>query len=336
MNLNCLLFALFLGFGLLVLLYAFFAHFFIKPIKLLSIYAGKIASGDFSQKIYSHPKGELGVLSCSLQNLAKKIKGSVKEVDVNTNRLEAVLLSMFDGVLVTDASGNIVLINQSLKELLQITSPPEGKLPLEIIRNLEVQDIVEKTLQRKGFEKREVVLRLPEETNFIIHATPIMRAQKCDGVVLVFHNITELRKLETIRRDFVANASHELRTPIANIQGYSETLLEGAIGDKQNARRFLEVINSESKRVGQLIADLLDLSKMESGKLMVSPKPCDLALIIHNITEQFSKQALAKTISLKADFSPEMPFVFADENSLRQILVNLIDNSIKYQIFENI
>jgi two-component system phosphate regulon sensor histidine kinase PhoR len=159
---------------------------------------------------------------------------------------------------------------------------------------------------------------------------PIIRNDRFDGAILVFHDITELRRLEKIRQDFVANVSHELRTPISSIKGYAETLLEGALEDKDNAKEFISIIYQDSNRLANLINDLLDLSKIESGKMKMNFIPLDPVSLIKRAVTVIENQAKAKSIALKLDFASDLPKIKADETRFSQVMINILDNAIKY------
>jgi two-component system phosphate regulon sensor histidine kinase PhoR len=302
-----------------------------KPLKEVSTAAAGIAGGDFSGKIYVSTKDEIGDLADAFNHMSEQIKSRIEEVVSNKTRLEAVLLSMFDGVMVVNTKGEIILMNPRLKDVLKVTERPEGKKPLNVLRNIEVQEITDAVLDKsKGIETREVSLFLPEEKIFSIHATAIIRDEEIDGGVLVFHDITQLRRLEEVRRDFVANVSHELRTPVSNIKGYAETLLEGALKDKKNAEDFLNIIHSDSDRLAKLISDLLDLSKIESGKIDMDIKPCKIRPIAERVVAGLQKQAVKKSVTVEVNISESIPNIAADEAGMAQVLLNLIDNALKF------
>ncbi len=157
-----------------------------------------------------------------------------------------------------------------------------------------------------------------------------MRDGVADGAVLVFHDITDIRRLETIRRDFVANVSHELRTPLANIKGYGETLLEGAIDDKENAHDFLRIIYSESDRLAKLVDDLLELARLESGKTDLLLKACRIDEIYNWVVTGLKIQAMDKSINIQCEIPADLPQVNGDSSAIAQIFLNLIENAIKY------
>ena len=250
------------------------ASFISKPIKHISEAAREIASGNFTKKISVKAKDEIGDLAGAFNHMSLEVCSKIEQLENNKARLEAVLFSMFDGVMVVDPSGMILLMNKSLRDLLAVKHEAEGKKPIEIIRNVEVQEITDKVLNMKaGVESREISILLPEEKKIIVHGTPIFREGKTEGAVLVFHEVTEIRRLEKIRKDFIANVSHELRTPASSIKGFAETLNAGAIDDKERAKEFIGIIEENSDRLVRLIEDLLDLSKIESGKVDMNLRP---------------------------------------------------------------
>jgi len=301
------------------------------PLRTITAQARRIAAGDFSRKLPVRTRDEVGKLAEAFNYMIGHVRSRIEEVTTSKSRLEAVFLSMFDGILVVDARGSIVLMNQALRELLSVQSDPVGKRPMEVIRNIEIQELTVETLTlREGLIRRELSILMPEERCLLVHATPICRDGKTQGAVLVFHDITELRTLENVRKDFVANVSHELRTPVASIQGYTETLLDGAINDPDNARDFLEIIHTESGRLAALISDLMELARIESGKFQPQFQSCSLVGFCRRAVEGLRPMAERKNISITLDLDERLPPVRADETQLTQVLINLIDNAVKY------
>ena len=302
-----------------------------RPIKEISYTAQSISNGDFSKRSSVGTQDEIGELSKSINFMSDQIKSKIDEVTSNKSRLEAVLLSMFEGVIVVDSDGDILLINKALKDLLAIKENPEGKSALEVIRNIEIQDMIDTVLKKQtDVKSHEISVFAPETKTFMVHAVPVMHEEKPEGAVLVFHDITELRQLENIRKEFVANVSHELRTPVSNIKGYAETLMEGALDDKKHAKEFLKIIHSDSERLAALINDLLDLSKIESGKLLLQLRPYSIKAIIKNILSKFDRLTENKSIKIAVIISDSISKVLIDENKIAQVLFNLIDNAVKY------
>jgi len=317
---------------ILAIIISFLASGFIStPIRSMSLAAQDIAHGNFSKRVQISSNDEIGDLAKAFNFMTEQIRTRIEEVTTNKSRLEAVLLSMFEGVMVVDISGTILLMNQALKDFLLVKEEPIGKRPLEVIRNIEIQEIVGRALKlNQGLESCEISVLLPEEKILLVHATPIIRNEIVEGAVLVFHDITELRQLEKIRQDFVANVSHELRTPVSSIKGYAETLLEGALEDKKNAKEFLKIIHSDSDRLARLIDDLLDLSKIESGRLRMGLKPCAIRPIVERVVSGLDKQARDKLIAISIDMPKDFSKIIADEARIAQVLLNLIDNAVKY------
>lgn len=317
---------------ILAIIISFLASGFIsKPIRSMSLAAQGIAHGNFSKRVTDMSNDEIGDLAKAFNFMTEQIRTRIEEVTTNKSRLEAVLLSMFEGVMVVDISGTILLMNQTLKDFLLVKEEPIGKRPLEVIRNIEIQEIVGRALKlNQGLESCEISVLFPEEKILLVHATPIIRNEATEGAVLVFHDITELRQLEKIRQDFVANVSHELRTPVSSIKGYAETLLEGALEDKKNAKEFLKIIHSDSDRLARLIDDLLDLSKIESGRLRMGLKPCATRPIVERVVSGLSRQVADKSIAITIDMPKDLSKIMADEARIAQVLLNLIDNAVKY------
>ncbi|MGA1794289.1 MAG: two-component system histidine kinase PnpS [bacterium] len=302
-----------------------------KPIQEMSAIAGEIAQGDFSRKVSLAANDELGDLARAFNRMSEQIRARIDEVTASKSRFEAVLLGMSEGVMVVDARCTILLMNESLRDLLAIHENAAGKKPLEVIRHIEIQEIAENVLAlERGKEPREISLLFPEERILMVHSTPVVRRGNIDGAVLVFHDVTELRRLERIRQDFVANVSHELKTPVTIIKGYAETLLDGALNDTQNAREFVEIIHSDADRLARLIDDLLDLSRIESGRLDLSFQSCSITAITERVVAELNRQAGERGIAIRVDIPRNIPKIRADEAAIAQVLLNLIDNAIKY------
>lgn len=302
-----------------------------KPLAELTAVARRYANGDFSRKPSLRSRDEIGELAVAISSMVDEIKSRIAQVQQESARLGTVLSSMFEGIMVTDERGQILLVNPSIRKMLALEADPIGKKPIEVIRYITVQEVVDQILETKqGLVTNEIRINLPEERVLQVNGAPIMRDGNLEGVVLVFHDITRLRLLERIRQDFVANVSHELRTPISSIKGYSETLLEGAMDDKAVLRDFIKVIHQESQRLASLIDDLLDLSKIESGRMEMEFAPCDLAAVVEACVGALRKKAEEKGIRIEVRFPDDLPKVIADQKRLSQVILNLLDNAIKY------
>jgi two-component system, OmpR family, phosphate regulon sensor histidine kinase PhoR len=323
--------SLILAFIFSIVLFFIISAWISRPLREISWVAKNIAHGDFSKRPLISSKDEVGELAESIRFMSDQIKAKIVEVTTNKLRLEAVLWSMFEGVMVLEVSGKIILINQALRELLNISEDPAGKSAIEVIRNADIQDIAETVLKgHPGVLSREVSILAPIEKNLIVHATPVLREGKHETTVLVFHDITELRRLENIRKDFVANVSHELRTPVSNIQGYSETLLQGALNDHKNAKEFVEIIFSDSQRLAALISDLLDLSQIESGKFSLDIDKNMLNDMVDSVYKKIANKIKVKKIEFIKDIDEDANIVYCDKYTIEQALLNLIENAVKY------
>ncbi len=302
-----------------------------KPIQGMSKAAKRIAEGDFSKINTLSLDGEIADLGHAFNSMSQELSARIKDMGLSRSRLEAVLLSMFEGVLVVDATGSILLMNQALRDFFHITMDVSGKNAIEVIRNIDIQKIIDAVLQSDlGLDPTEISILSPEEKILSVYATPVISPHGQEGAILVFHDLSNVKRLEKIRQDFVANVSHELKTPIASIQGYAETLLDGALEDQANAKDFIGVIYHESERLAQLIDDLLSLSKIESGKLNMSLKPTKLPPIIQKVITSMDIQAERKSINISMALPEDLPLVMADGTRITQVLFNLIDNALKY------
>jgi two-component system phosphate regulon sensor histidine kinase PhoR len=302
-----------------------------RPLIEMSAIAKAMAKGDFSKRALFHAQDEIGELALSLNAMSEEIKDKIEKINSERAKLDLVLSSMVEGVMVTDQKERIILMNPSLRKLFLVDLEPEGRRPLEVIRNTAVQGMVDRLLKEKHrLVTEEVVLNAPEEKILKVNGVPIVRNDRLEGAILVFHDITELRHLERIRQDFVANVSHELRTPISSIKGYAETLLEGALDDKKNLKEFIGIILQDSNRLASLINDLLDLSKIESGKMKMAFLSLDPVSLIKRAVAIMDNQAKTKSIALKLNLPFDLPKIKADETRFSQVMINLLDNAIKY------
>ncbi len=326
-----LVFSFVLTFVIAVLLSFIASGYFSRPLKEMAEIAKKIAQGDLSQKISLRSGDELSDYARSMNYMSDQIRMRMEEVAKEKSQLEAVLLSMIEGVLVIDKQGRIVLMNESFRQFFHIKEETSGKNTLEVIRNLKVKEMVDKVLKSPaGVESTEISVSVPEEKGMLVHAAPILRAGQLEGVVVVFHDITQLRHMERLRREFVANVSHELRTPLASIKGYAETLLDGALEDKDNARDFLNIIHADAERLARLINDTLDLSKIESGSLEFQFRPVDAGDVVVRVLKGLQRQIEEKKLLIRNDITANAPKVQADEDRLMQVVFNLVDNAVKY------
>jgi len=326
------------GAGLILILFSSLFITFVtsvyvsRPLVSISRTAELMAKGDLSRKALVNSGDEIGDLAASLNSLAEEIKGRIDGISSEKAKLDAVLASMFEGLVVTDEQEKVVLMNPSLRRLFSVKEDPQGSKLIEVVRNTSVQEMADKIiLEKERLVTGEIRVFVPEEKVLRVNGVPIIRRGRLEGAVMVFHDITELRRLEKVRQDFVANVSHELRTPLSSIKGYAETLLDGAVEDKGHAREFIGIIHQESDRLANLINDLLDLARIESGNMELSKAPFDVLAVAKRAVESMGGQARAKSIKLGITaFSGVLPLAVGDEFGFRQVLTNLLDNALKY------
>ncbi|MCR4337732.1 MAG: HAMP domain-containing protein, partial [Candidatus Omnitrophica bacterium] len=289
-----------LAWGISILSGYFLAYYFSGRIRQVLHMAKRMALGDFSGRIFFKGQDEIAQLAQALNEVSGKVNSRVDKADVEKSHLEVVLLSLSEGVLVIDQEERIILINDSLCKILEVHGEFVGKKSIEIIRHRDIQDLIAQVRNHpQKVQSREIALAVGQERIFNIHATSILREGSFEGVVLIFHDITDLRRLEKIRQEFVANVSHELRTPIASIKGYAETLLDGALDNKKDAREFVDIIHTDSERLARLINDLLDLSRVEFSRFQMERKPCLLKPIIEKVLVGLQPQITAKFIKVE-------------------------------------
>ncbi len=303
------------------------ARSFSRSLERISEVADRIAKGDFSKRLYSSVRDEMGDLTQSINRMAAGLEKQVVELQNEKRQLMTILNGMIEGVLVTNPLGEIVLINPALRSMLDLTEEPLGKTILECLRNAAIHNSVEMVLQERKPKEEEIsVLVGQEERNVVVHTAPLGADS---GSVSVFYDVTNIRRLENVRKEFVANVSHELKTPLTCITGYAETLKHGALDDRPAAERFIDKIESNAAQLRNLVEDILRLSEIESGRLEMILVPTDLRKSVETVLEGFSDLVKAKKMTCE-DRVPASTVVKADTQVLRQILVNLIENAIKY------
>jgi len=284
---------------------------------------------DLSVRTHVRRTDEVGALAEALDQLADNQKRTVEKLGGERDRLAGVLETMAEGVLLTDRTGRIVLANGSLRMMVASSGPLVGKEPIEAIRNNELADMIERVQRTESPATGEVELIGILPRRVLVRAAPLTVSGN-EGVVVVLSDVTELRRLETLRRDFVANVSHELRTPIAAIRAAAETLEDGAIDDPEAARDFLGMIARHGDRLHQLVEDLLELSRIEAQKLDLQAIPVDARELIDHMISLYTLSAARREVLLEARACPADLTLSTDRRALEQILSNLIDNALKY------
>jgi two-component system phosphate regulon sensor histidine kinase PhoR len=287
--------------------------------------------------VQARVRGPVGTLSRKFNAIAPRLESRIARLEQDRQQLSAVLSGMSEGVIAIDARRRLLFANASADRLFGLVPTSVNRTVPELIRSPQVQGAVDATLSGQGPHRAEITvtgrepsLRAPART-LSVHGTPLPGSPP-PGAVLVFHDVTELRRLERMRQDFVANVSHELKTPLASIKAYTETLLDWALHDEAVNVRFLHRIEEQAERLNQLILDLLSLAKLESGQQPFDHGPRELAPLLRACVESQRDRATAKSLELSLDQGrlDDQLEVLADEEAIRQIFDNLIDNALKY------
>ncbi|MGE5552524.1 MAG: two-component system histidine kinase PnpS [Betaproteobacteria bacterium] len=310
----------------------FVARALTKPVAEMSRIAKRMAAGDLAARVYAGLPEELGELAESLNTLAREFTVMLAQTEEERREVEAVLKSLSDVVIATDAKGRIALFNAAAERALQVREEQAlGQPVLAVARLAALAEAFSAVLDGKPAEVREISTVTPAERTYEAHLSPVRRPDgTISGAVAVLHDVTEVRRLERVRSEFVANVSHELRTPLTSLRGFVETLQDGAADDPATLHRFLQIIASETAHLGRLVDDLLDLSRLESGRLELRLSPVDLGDLIQRTVAFYAPAAQAKGLTLKATVPPDLPPVPGDEDLLEQVLRNLVDNAVKY------
>jgi two-component system phosphate regulon sensor histidine kinase PhoR len=289
--------------------------------------------------VQTRPLGAAGRLAGTFNTHAVQLEGRIAGLEEDRQLLRAVLGGMAEGVIAVDARRRLLFANAAADRLFGLDPNSVGRLVPELIRAPQVDRAVEATLSGPEAHRVEIAVPAPDgrlRGNALVLAvqgTPLPGSPP-PGAVLVFHDVTETRRLERVRQDFVANASHELKTPVAAIKAYAETLLDGALHDDEVNETFLHRIDEQADRLNQLVLDLLSLARLESGQEFFHHAPVWLPPLFDRIAAAHAERAVAAGLDYAPLIDPDAAdaVVTADEEAIRQILDNLIDNAIKYTL----
>lgn len=311
-------------------------------IEQLKEFSRRVAHGDFHPLPLDQSSGELADLTVSLNETAGRLYQTIQSLTEERNRSSAILGSMVEGVAVMDASERLLFCNRALAEVLGVdVSRAEGRPLLETMRQPELLEALRQSLQKSEVVRSEVSLGTLQPRIFALAAAPLPPLTNSEvapgaknaparGAVIVLHDITELRRLERVRRDFVANVSHEFKTPLTAIQGFAETLLAGALEDARNNRKFVEIIREQSLRLARLTDDLLKLARIEAGKLELERRLVIADALIQPCVEATRMEAERNHLTVSVETAPDLPPLDGDQDGLREVLQNLLDNAVHY------
>jgi two-component system, OmpR family, phosphate regulon sensor histidine kinase PhoR len=297
-------------------------------------FATSIVKGGLGRRLFLTQAGEFEEIAGSLNDMSLSLQSDIKSLHDEKARFETALLGISDGVLLLNQAGRVDLANRAFREMFGVSADISGKPFLEVVRNHQLADIVLEAHERHRPASAEIDIALPRQLHVYATALPIlqesMREDRYRGVVVALHDITQLKKLEQVRKDFVANVSHELKTPITAIQGFAETLLEGALEDKEHGRKFVATIKANSERINNLVDDLMTISKIELGVIAVEKTDVAFGDVAEAVMALLLSKAERKGLALTAASSPDTGMLLADRDRLIQIMTNLVDNAIKF------
>ncbi|SEF68935.1 two-component system, OmpR family, phosphate regulon sensor histidine kinase PhoR [Caloramator fervidus] len=315
--------SLFLSSGLLWL----FLNKFIEPIKELIKIATIISMGEYDKRIKIKTNDEIGQLGHAFNIMAARLEETILDLEDKRNKLISILKSMDDGVIVFDNNQNIILINPAAKKMFDIKEDVTGKHLIEVVKNLDLEDLIKENIE----EEVELKISFPEVKYFKIRTTKVYNNDKANedlGTLMVIQDVTKMKMLENMRSDFVANVSHELKTPLTSIKGFAETLKD--VEDDKLRRKFLDIINIEAERLTKLINDILTLSELENKDYAINFEKLNVIELIEEVIYIMNPLAKNKDIIIDFENNCNEIIIYGDRDKFKQMMINLIDNAIKY------
>ena len=324
-----------LGFACIMI--GLFVHQLIKnfasPVESAMKAAFELTRGNYRARSYAGRNHEIGDLNHSINTIARNMQEMKIAHEIQKDRLNTLIENMGSALLLIDDKGFISMINHAYKDLFKVEE--EGyvfELYYKVIKYKEIKSIIEEIFMAEQQVRKQIILTMEfERKNFEVYGAPIIGPKgEWKGILLVFHDITELKKLESVRKQFVANVSHELNTPVTSIKGFSETLLDGAMHDPQALEHFLSIILKESDRLQALIKELLELSKVEQQDFKLNLQEIDVVPVLRDTYALLEKKAIKKHIQFEIQDFTKPIMCEADVFRLKQVLLNLVSNAISY------
>ena len=291
--------------------------------------ARRMTAGDLSVRTRLVGHDELAELGHALDRLAGSLASTLGQLRGERDLQGRILEAMQEGVVVVDRDGRIVLVNPALRAMLLLGADAVGKLLIETVRHAQLEDLLAAAREEPS-EASKLEIELPglKPRRLLVHAAAL--AGDDERLLFVLVDVTDLRRLESLRRDFVANASHELRTPIAAVRSATETLRSGALDDPQAAVRFVDIIERNAQRLQSLLEDMLELSKLESNEFKLKRERVELGSVVPIVLALFRERAEKKSVRLAAELAGGPGTVEGDARALEHVLSNLVDNAVKY------
>ncbi len=313
---------------LVIVAAALIARMITRPVRQITKAAEGIATGKLDQQIPIRTKDEIGQLGHAFNEMSMSLKNTMATIVDERSKLVTVLSGMTDGVAMTDSEGSIMLVNPAAERLFNFKEAKVTGQPLiEAVHDYEIDDLVKKCLKTG----REQTAQLDSVTGRFLRVIAVpLTTGKLTGALVLFQDLTEMRSLQTMRREFVGNISHELRTPLAAIKAIVETLQGGAINDKEVARDFLAKVDAEVDGMTQMVAELIELSHIETGRVKLKLELVNLNLLVGEVITRLAPQAERAKVTLLTELSPDLPPVPADRDRIQQVILNIVHNAIKF------
>jgi two-component system sensor histidine kinase ResE len=328
-----------IGFSLTTFFAFFLSSKITQPLLQLKRAADMITMGQYDTRVESRSTDEIGQLALAFNHMGEKLEGTIRDLHYEKEHLASILGSMTDAVVTFEADGTIISSNPhgesllaSWKELIEggaFDADAQGAGESE-----RIPEPLEEVFKAVVAEEKEVTTKLHVGNGvWSVVMAPLYTTGTLRGAVAVLRDVTEEVRLEKLRKDFVANVSHELRTPLSMLQGYSEALLDDIVSTPEERRELAQVIHDESLRMGRLVQDLLDLARLEAGRLELHAAETDLAPMLQRVHRKFAALARERGIALELDAPAEggaLVLAWADEDRLEQVFTNLLDNAIRH------
>ncbi len=304
----------------------------ISPIRKLVAFTDKVRHGDATGMILIESRDEIGRLMENINNIILVLQEKIRSAQAEKGKLEAVFTGMAEGIVLLDARNRIDTVNQGMERMIgRKREDIVAMTPLEAFRSIPLHDALERFRETRETVCQEV--SLGDDRPVVMDVTiSAVQGETGEGrkTVLVFHDVTRLKKLERIRTDFVANVTHEIRTPLTAIIGFVETLQQGAIDNRQTARKFLDTIHENAQRLNRLVDDLLTLSGFELGEMTLHPEGLSLPDVLDQVLTVVAARVSEKHLRIVKEIPAEAPQIMADRDRLAQILLNIVDNAVKF------
>jgi len=316
----------------LLLIALLFSLRMLSPIGRLAAFTGKVRTGNASGALRIESRDEIGQLSKNINEMVTALQEKIRTADEEKRKLESLFSGMSEGVMVLDAENRIESVNRGMEEMTgRQRGEVIGKTLLEAFRNIGLRDALERFRERRETVSEEI--SLGDDRSVVMDVTISAVRGETRGerkTMLVFHDVTRLKKLERIRTDFVANVTHEIRTPLTAIIGFAETLQQGAFENPETARKFLRTIRENAERLNRLVDDLLTLSGLELGEAKLHPEGIRIEDALDRVLAVVEARAAEKGLTIRKEIAGELPLIRADRDRLAQILINVLDNAIKF------